>query len=90
MHLGMSGSLRLVPAPRRRGRNTTISTSSSAPRPALRLRDPRRFGAVLWLEGDAAAHPLLAPLGIEPLTDAFDGAWLHAATRGRERRSSCS
>jgi formamidopyrimidine-DNA glycosylase len=49
----------------------------------LRLRDPRRFGAVLWLEGDAARHPLLAPLGIEPLSDAFDGAWLHAATRGR-------
>jgi hypothetical protein len=81
VHLGMSGSLRLVPPPRRPA-STTTSTSSSATS-ALRLRDPRRFGAVLWVKGDAAAHPLIAPLGIEPLTEAFDGEWLHAATRGR-------
>ena len=81
VHLGMSGSLRLVPAAEPPGRHDHLDLVFGDK--ALRLRDPRRFGAVLWLEGDAARHPLLAPLGIEPLSDAFDGAWLHAATRGR-------
>ena len=49
----------------------------------LRLRDPRRFGAVLWHAGDPARHPLLAHLGVEPLSPAFTGRLLHAATRGR-------
>ncbi len=81
VHLGMSGSLRIV----RRG---------EAPGPydhfdlgvgeiAVRLRDPRRFGAVLWVEGDASRHRLLAHLGVEPLSEAFTGGALHAATRGR-------
>jgi formamidopyrimidine-DNA glycosylase len=49
----------------------------------LRLRDPRRFGAVLWTSGDAAAHPLLAHLGVEPLSRALDARRLHALTRAR-------
>jgi formamidopyrimidine-DNA glycosylase len=48
----------------------------------LRLRDPRRFGAVLWTE-NPAQHPLLAHLGPEPLTPAFDAAYLHAQCRHR-------
>ena len=48
----------------------------------LRLRDPRRFGAVLWTD-DAAQHPLLAHLGPEPLTPAFDAAYLHAQCQRR-------
>ena len=35
----------------------------------MRLRDPRRFGAVLWHSGDVRTHPLLASLGPEPLED---------------------
>jgi formamidopyrimidine-DNA glycosylase len=50
----------------------------------LRLRDPRRFGAVLWYAGDVALHPLLAALGPEPLQKDFNGAYLHAATRKRK------
>jgi formamidopyrimidine-DNA glycosylase len=49
----------------------------------LRLRDPRRFGAVLWHKGDVAQHPLLATLGPEPLQVEFDGEYLHRATRSR-------
>ena len=49
----------------------------------MRLRDPRRFGAVLWHRGDLAKHPLLANLGVEPLSDAFTARSLHAAIRGR-------
>jgi formamidopyrimidine-DNA glycosylase len=38
----------------------------------------------LWHpEAEGDAHPLLAHLGIEPFDPAFDGAWLHAGTRGR-------
>jgi formamidopyrimidine-DNA glycosylase len=49
----------------------------------VRLRDPRRFGLVLWQAGDPLAHRLLANIGPEPLSPAFDGACLHAATRNR-------
>ncbi len=42
----------------------------------LRLRDPRRFGAVLWLDGHPANHPLLASLGPEPLEDGFNAKYL--------------
>ncbi len=80
-HLGMSGSLRLVPAGEPPGRHDHLDLVFGAK--ALRLRDPRRFGAVLWAKDDASAHPLIAPLGIEPLSEAFTGDWLHAATRGR-------
>lgn len=40
------------------------------------LRDPRRFGAVLWVEGDWRNHPLLVDLGPEPLSADFDAAHL--------------
>jgi len=49
----------------------------------VRLRDPRRFGAVLWHSGDPATHPLLASLGPEPLEKDFDANYLYLATRGR-------
>ena len=47
----------------------------------LRLRDPRRFGAVLWTSERVEAHPLLAHLGVEPLSRALDPARLHALAR---------
>lgn len=81
VHLGMSGSLRLVPAVEPAGRHDHLDLVFGTT--ALRLRDPRRFGAVLWERGDVAAHPLIAPLGIEPLSTGFTAGWLHAATRGR-------
>ncbi len=82
MHLGMSGSLRLVAleTPAQAHDHFDLLFADTA----LRLRDPRRFGALLWHEGERVEnHPLLAGLGIEPLSAAFDGDWLHAATRGR-------
>ena len=80
VHLGMSGSLRVVPcgeAPRVHDHLDVVFGAA-----VLRLRDPRRFGAVLWEGGDVAAHRLIAPLGVEPLSDAFTGDWLRAAMRG--------
>jgi formamidopyrimidine-DNA glycosylase len=49
----------------------------------LRYHDPRRFGAMLWVRGDAADHPLLRNLGVEPFDAAFTAEHLWRATRGR-------
>jgi len=83
LHLGMSGSLRLLPAntPAEKHDHFDLLLSNGA---LMRLRDPRRFGAALWQSGgDARAHPLLAGLGPEPLQAEFDAEYLHLATRGR-------
>lgn len=81
IHLGMSGSLRVLPAdtPPQKHDHVDIVCDKSI----LRLHDPRRFGAVLWLDSAADTHPLLANLGPEPLEPGFDGTVLHAAARSR-------
>jgi formamidopyrimidine-DNA glycosylase len=82
LHLGMSGSLRVMDsdiAPQRHEHFDLLLGKK-----LLRLRDPRRFGAVLWEDGDVALHPLLADLGAEPLEDSFTGAVLYAASRTRK------
>ena len=82
LHLGLSGSLRLVRpavAPQKHDHVDLVFAQWT-----LRLRDPRRFGAFVWHEGvDPEAHPLLARLGIEPLSPGFDGDWLYRETRQR-------
>lgn len=80
VHLGMSGSLRVVAADAPVGPHDHVDIVFGAK--ALRLRDPRRFGLVTWHEGEPATHPLLAALGVEPLGAQFDGEWLYRATRG--------
>ena len=84
IHLGMSGSLRLVPAsqPAEKHDHFDLVFAIGRRKVALRLRDPRRFGAILWLGRDAPLHPLLAVLGIEPLTDEFSAAWLKQELAG--------
>ena len=80
VHLGMSGSLRVVAAAEPPGGHDHVDFVFGEE--ALRLRDPRRFGTVVWQPGEAAAHPLLAHLGPEPLGDGFDAAYLLRITRG--------
>ncbi len=85
IHLGMSGSLRYVSpgTPPGRHDHADFVFGSTDETVVLRLTDPRRFGALLWLTGDPLTHPLLAKLGIEPLTADFSASWLHAALQGR-------
>jgi formamidopyrimidine-DNA glycosylase len=84
LHLGMSGSLRLVPAGTAPGKHDHVDLDFGAR--ILRLRDPRRFGAVLWTRDAPEAHPLIRHLGIEPLSKALNARTLHALTRaGRVR-----
>ncbi len=82
VHLGMSGSLRFVERSEPAGVHDHVDWLFDGGE-TLRLRDPRRFGAVL-LTDDPTQHPLLAHLGPEPLTAEFDAAHLHAACRGRK------
>ncbi len=82
LHLGMSGSLRILPhhtLPEKHDHFDLILANGKL----MRLRDPRRFGAVLWHAGDVNAHPLLAQLGPEPLNAEFDADYLYQATRNR-------
>lgn len=82
IHLGMSGSLRIIKAGHAVGKHDHVDIELSSGQ-ALRYTDPRRFGAMLWHEGEMSAHPLLAELGPEPLTDDFDGDYLFERSRGR-------
>jgi formamidopyrimidine-DNA glycosylase len=79
LHLGMSGSLRVLPreTPAEKHDHFDLVLGDRI----LRLRDPRRFGAVLWTLGDVDAHPLLAHLGVEPLSSSFNSGRLHSLTR---------
>ena len=79
VHLGMSGSLRLVAAGTPPGKHDHFDLALGAQ--VLRLRDPRRFGAVLWTREPPEEHRLLRHLGIEPLSRAFDARRLHKLTR---------
>ena len=82
VHLGMSGRLWVVndATPATVHDHFDLVLDNGA---VVRLRDPRRFGLVLWQAGDPLAHALLANIGPEPLSAAFDGGALHAATRRR-------
>lgn len=82
VHLGMSGRLTLVPADRPAEAHDHVDVRFDGTE-ALRLTDPRRFGAMLWLKGPAERHALLRGLGLEPFDPAFTGAALHALARGR-------
>ena len=82
IHLGMSGSLRMVSAdtPWRKHDHFALQLENGQ---SMRLHDPRRFGAVLLIPGAVADHPLLADLGPEPLGEAFTIEVLHAACKER-------
>jgi len=86
LHLGMSGMLRVLPPDAPIGKHDHVDivledTTEQRGR-VLRFTDPRRFGSLLW-QPFGELHPLLAALGPEPLTDAFDGNTLWRGSRGR-------
>lgn len=82
LHLGMSGRLCLLEqfAPPEKHDHFDLTFADGR---VMRLRDPRRFGAVLWAEGDVNQHVLLATLGPEPLGDTFNGEYLFKQMRTR-------
>jgi formamidopyrimidine-DNA glycosylase len=81
LHLGMSGSLRIIDAGAPAGVHDHVDIEFGSGK-ALRFRDPRRFGSLLWAN-DPYEHPLLCNLGPEPLDAAFDGKYLRKTARTR-------
>jgi len=81
-HLGMSGSLRITEAasPPRKHDHYDLTLPNGL---CLRFHDPRRFGCLLWTGDAPDLHPLIAPLGVEPLEEGFDGRLLYERSRGR-------
>jgi formamidopyrimidine-DNA glycosylase len=82
LHLGMSGSLRVLPG------KTPVDTHDHVDialdnGKVLRFNDPRRFGCLLW-QPTGETHELLRGLGPEPLSDDFDGDYLFELSRGRK------
>ncbi len=84
VHLGMSGSLRLVrePVALRAHDHLELELDDGT---TMRLNDPRRFGSVHWTAETPERHFLLRSLGPEPLSPEFGGAYLHERSRGRRR-----
>lgn len=84
LHLGMSGSLRVVACgqPADQYDHVDIALDNGD---CLRLRDPRRFGSLLWTRDDPLRHKLLRDLGPEPLAPDFTGDHLFAKSRMRKR-----
>ena len=75
IHLGMSGSLKLLKQSQPPARHDHVDFYFGN-NLLLRYTDPRRFGAILWTEEDPYQHPLLKSLGVEPLEDAFHANYL--------------
>lgn len=80
IHLGMSGSLRVLlqPEPPKKHDHVDLVMENGA---ILRFNDPRRFGCWLFQSGKMQEHPLLASLGPEPLQDEFNAEYLYTQSR---------
>jgi formamidopyrimidine-DNA glycosylase len=78
LHLGMPGRIQLLDTnyPPEKHDHFDIEFSDGH---VLRLRDPRRFGAVLWIDNKDNNHVLLNSLGPEPLEEGFNEKYLHTA-----------
>jgi formamidopyrimidine-DNA glycosylase len=82
LHLGMSGRICLLAQDEPPGKHDHFDIHFTDGQ-VLRLRDPRRFGAVLWAGLEPENHMLLKVLGPEPLDDAFDGDWLYKQLKNK-------
>ncbi|MBB5319593.1 bifunctional DNA-formamidopyrimidine glycosylase/DNA-(apurinic or apyrimidinic site) lyase [Marinobacter oulmenensis] len=82
VHLGMSGSLRVITdqSPAMKHDHVELQLANGR---LLRFNDPRRFGCWLWAERPDQ-HPLLRDLGPEPLSEVFNGPWLHRQSRNKQ------
>ena len=82
IHLGMSGSLRICTSKTAPEKHDHIDIVVSSKK-ILRLRDPRKFGCVLWTADDINQHKLIKSLGPEPLDDVFTAEYLHSKAKKR-------
>jgi formamidopyrimidine-DNA glycosylase len=82
LHLGMSGSLRIVSPtlPLKKHDHVELICANGF---SLRFNDPRRFGCLLYTVEDPLQHTLLKTLGVEPLSTAFNTDYLFKKTRNK-------
>ena len=81
IHLGMSGSLKIVEqSPPEKHDHVDICLSNGK---IIRFNDPRRFGSVLFNQ-QGEQHSLLSKLGVEPLTNEFNTSYLHKKAKGKK------
>lgn len=83
IHLGMSGTIRIVNhdvVVIKHDHFELVFSNGTI----LRLNDPRRFGAVLWLPDHIDEQGVLAKLGPEPLTDDFAHNYLFDMAKNRK------
>lgn len=82
IHLGMSGKLSVV------ANNTSFKKHDHCDfvfdKLILRYHDPRRFGAILWTDGDPLQHSLLKNLGPEPLSRSFNAKYLYRSCQHKK------
>ncbi|MBF0161128.1 MAG: bifunctional DNA-formamidopyrimidine glycosylase/DNA-(apurinic or apyrimidinic site) lyase [Magnetococcales bacterium] len=83
VHLGMSGRLHWLPSPLEAGKHDHVDLRF-ADGGLLRFTDPRRFGSLSWNRGPPETHPLLAPLGPEPLSELFHAHYLWHKLQNRK------
>ena len=83
IHLGMSGSIRVITAGTAAAKHDHFELEF-AHQKSIRLTDPRRFGAVLWLGKEPYQHPLLRKLGPEPLSESMTGHYLYQKSRHKK------
>ena len=82
IHLGMTGSMRVTTEdvkPEKHDHFDLLTDTGAV----IRYRDPRRFGCMIYCEGDPRNHALLHKLGKEPLEQGFTGAYLYQLSRNR-------
>ena len=80
VHLGMSGSLRVLDAEIAPAKHDHVDLKLTNGK-VLRYNDPRRFGAWLWTED--GHHAALGAMGPEPLTEAFSVDYIAAKAQGK-------
>jgi formamidopyrimidine-DNA glycosylase len=83
LHLGMSGSLRVLPAGSTEKKHDHVDLIFSSGQ-CLRFTDPRKFGIFIFTSDDPYQHKLLNHLGPEPLSEEFNGNYLYRVARGRK------
>ena len=83
LHLGMTGSLRIVSAAATEQKHDHVDLIFTDGK-CLRFTDPRKFGLLIYTESPPFSHKLLTHLGPEPLTDELNGHYLWRAAKGRK------
>lgn len=85
IHLGMSGSLRIVNTECAPGKHDHVDFVFSHDT-VLRYNDTRRFGAIMLTSNPIHLHQLVFSLGPEPLSDEFTGKHLFDLSKNRKSR----